>query len=451
MAILQLSLTTGYVADWSTWEGIREIIQNALDAEQDGLSYTVSCKDDILTCTTTGAKLDRNVWLLGQTSKADGGYRGHFGEGLKLGVLALARAGHRVRIVNDDESWTPSIENSDTFGQPVLTIRTRSLPKPTGQFRIEVSGISELRWQTYAERFLAFCPAQAGFQGDAYGELLLDPAHLRRLYVKGIYVQDIEDYACGYNFMAVNTDRDRKMISNWDLQWNAYLVWRQAMGSSSQLAKKAYDLLSNDALDLQRFHTWATDSVVQPLVAIFRQIHGDQAIPVTSTAEMQKVEHYGMRGIFTSQALTQALRCDQALSIDHAQTAHGNAIEQVHSRDELSIREQITLDKALDLITEPAIARHFPDLRDCLQIVQFRCPDTYGQYDNTADQLVISLGRQCLLDLPKTIQVLVHELAHCCGTDGDVRHERAEGMLFSHIVCGLVQATTRREMACSLQ
>ena len=437
MAILQLSLTTGYVADWGTWEGIREILQNALDAEQDGLSYSVSCKDDILTCTTNGARLDRNVWLLGQTSKADGGYRGHFGEGLKLGVLALVRAGHKVRIVNDTESWTPSIEDSETFGKPVLTIRTRILPKPAGYFRIEVSGISELRWQTYAERFLAFCPAQTGFQGDAFGDLLLDPAHLKRLYVKGIYVQDIEDYACGYNFASVNTDRDRKMVSNWDLQWNAYLVWKQAIGSSAELAKKAYDLLGNDAPDLQRFHCWACSSDVQPLVAIFREVHGELAIPVTSITEMQKVEHYGMRGIFTAQALSEALRCERSLSIDQAQKTHGNAIKQIHTRDELSIREQITLDQALDLITEPAITHDFPDLRDCLQIVQFRCPDTYGQYDNTGDQLLISLGRQCLLDLPNTIQVLVHELAHCCGADGDVRHERAEGMLFSHIVCGL--------------
>ena len=67
MAILQLSLTTGYVSDWGTWEGVREILQNALDAEQDGLAYTVSCKDDILTCTTHGARLDRNVWVLVQT------------------------------------------------------------------------------------------------------------------------------------------------------------------------------------------------------------------------------------------------------------------------------------------------------------------------------------------------------------------------------------------------
>jgi hypothetical protein len=447
MAVLQLSLTTGYVADWGTWEGIREIVQNALDAEQDGLPYTVSCKDDILTCTTNGAKLDRNVWLLGQTSKAGGDYRGHFGEGLKLGVLALVRAGHKVRIVNDDESWTPSIENSDTFGQPVLTIRTRSLPKSTAQFRIEVAGISELRWQTYAERFLGFCPAEASFRSETHGELLLDPAHLKRLYVKGIYVQDIEEHACGYNFTTVSTDRDRKMVSNWDLQYYAYLIWVEAIRSSSDLAKKAYDLLASDAPDLKRFSSWASCNEVAPLVKSFQQLHGEAALPVTSAAEAQQAEHYGMRGVFTSQALAQALRCDSTLMLETARRAHGTAIEQIYSMDLLSVREQDTLEQALHLIIAPAIQHNFPDLRQCLRIVKFRSADSHGQYDNTGEKLCISLARHCLLDLALTLQVLVHELAHCCGPDGDVRHERAEGMLFSHIICELAQASSRRPLS----
>jgi hypothetical protein len=84
MAKFQLTISAGYVEDWGLHEGVREIIQNALDGQQDGCPMTIDHSGDTLTVSNQGARLDRSVWLLGNSSKNADSHRGHFGEGLKL-------------------------------------------------------------------------------------------------------------------------------------------------------------------------------------------------------------------------------------------------------------------------------------------------------------------------------------------------------------------------------
>ena len=82
----QLTIATNYCSTWGAWEGCRELVQNGLDAQDDGAEMKVSHHIDTFRVVSQGVKLDARVWLMGTTSKSSGGYRGHFGEGLKLGV-----------------------------------------------------------------------------------------------------------------------------------------------------------------------------------------------------------------------------------------------------------------------------------------------------------------------------------------------------------------------------
>lgn len=102
MAKIELSITTTYCPDWSSWEGIRELIQNARDAEvQHGATMSVVHRPDTrtLVITNEGVTLSREALLFGNTSKVGrSDMIGHFGEGMKVGILALLRVGGGVVI-----------------------------------------------------------------------------------------------------------------------------------------------------------------------------------------------------------------------------------------------------------------------------------------------------------------------------------------------------------------
>ena len=223
----QLTIATNYCSTWGAWEGCRELVQNGLDAQDDGAEMKVSHHIDTFRVVSQGVKLDARVWLMGTTSKSSGGYRGHFGEGLKLGVLALVRAGHEVKIINGDESWTPKLEASEVFGDEVLTIYTHKRQNDSGAFTIEVSGITKEAWDLMKGRFL-FLAKPKNVVETSYAQVLLDEHMKGRVFVKGIFVQNSPDLSAGYNFKQVETDRDRRMISGWDLRYNAAKAWEEA-------------------------------------------------------------------------------------------------------------------------------------------------------------------------------------------------------------------------------
>ena len=50
----------------------------------------------------------------------------HAGEGLKVGTLALLRAGHRVMLFTDKKMWKFSVETHPTFDEKVLAVKMES-------------------------------------------------------------------------------------------------------------------------------------------------------------------------------------------------------------------------------------------------------------------------------------------------------------------------------------
>src|ERR1700722_2115045 len=91
---LELSIKTNYLPSWGAYEGIRELVQNGADARVElGASFEARHrKPDTLVLENEGATLPHEALLFGHTSKAGrSDLIGKFGEGLKLGVLALVR------------------------------------------------------------------------------------------------------------------------------------------------------------------------------------------------------------------------------------------------------------------------------------------------------------------------------------------------------------------------
>jgi hypothetical protein len=181
-----LYITSKYALQWKAWEGVREFVQNWHDgvlstlevegghqdmavsfekqcSKEEGMpdvvEYRAVCPADRLnmqhgttreggvcvlgklfydkdnksiTMVNVKTCLGRNVFLLGHSKKPNREeVIGKFGEGLKLGSLALVRLGYRVTMCTGEERWRFGLEvpkkfRGKTFSDKVLTVFIKS-------------------------------------------------------------------------------------------------------------------------------------------------------------------------------------------------------------------------------------------------------------------------------------------------------------------------------------
>lgn len=86
--------TSTWRQEWGAWEAIRDIVQNALDEAE---SYTFGY-DNGLWIADTGRGVGVADFLLGPPKLKPDYARGKFGEGMKIGALALLRDGYSVHV-----------------------------------------------------------------------------------------------------------------------------------------------------------------------------------------------------------------------------------------------------------------------------------------------------------------------------------------------------------------
>lgn len=436
MSKMELSINSQYVQGWGAWEGVREIMQNALDAQDDGFEMEVRHNGvDTLRISSKDVKLDANVWLLGTSSKGSGRYRGCFGEGLNLSMLALVRAGHDVKIINDDESWIPKIEESDTFGgSDVLTIYTRKRQNRAYKFTVEIGGVDRETWAMIKPRFIHLAKPKRSVP-TSHGDVILDSAFKGRIFVKGIYVQTKADLSAGYNFHSVDTDRDRKMVDSWDLHYTAAKAWEEAMTrqASPKITKKVIKMLEAGAPDVEQMGSLygsVNPKVAEAVSAHFRSEHGDNAVPVTSMSDSREAGHLGKKGVVVPRALAKVLELDFG-SLEKAREAHRQATAKTYAWDELDAKEQDHYTAVVGLVERAASSLGYAPVEDRLTVVDFNDERTEGQHKSDGSLL---LAKRILADYENLLATLVHEVAHDKGRDGEVEHERAEGILFSRII-----------------
>ena len=195
MARIETSLEANYQRSWGISEGVRDLIANAKDAEiEHGPTgkgqMVVWHKGDTLYVRTKGVTLDRDVLLMGVSSKMDRSDTiGQFGEGLVMSFLAIAREeGYGVVVTNGGERWTPAIEPSTGYkGREVLVINTRKLQKARRSYTAAISGIDKDEWEALREQFLFLDPdykeAQSVKPSECYHRILLQSKFKGRIFV----------------------------------------------------------------------------------------------------------------------------------------------------------------------------------------------------------------------------------------------------------------------------
>ena len=360
---IPLSLTEDYAPSWGVWEGVRELIQNWHDGVlehahvasdvaweshldddawalqrcearlPDGRSVGTCVFDprlERLTLVNREVGLERRVLLLGNSKKALAAESiGQFGEGMKVGALALLREGRALSMVTRDERWQWTRREDPTFGVRVLTVEVsprgddraiahgdadddddaellaRAEPRRAAAAAARRFYASELRlgasdtccvlspitleeWRAHASRFLFLRRPHDSFKCEL-GELLLDDDLQGQLYVKGVWISDLraDGLGSGLNFRTMRLDRDRRSITHMsDLESQAAAMWVRAIDARPELSRRLYALLDapSPPSDVRRvcefFQASERPTFVAAMEAEFFRHRGEGALPL---------------------------------------------------------------------------------------------------------------------------------------------------------------------------
>lgn len=364
---IALSLHENYAPSWKVWEGVRELVQNCHDgalqaapagclrwvAEEPGSCSSFTCAVEghgsetvarisyhpdqqrlILVNNDTG--LQRKALLLGNSEKAESQQVvGQFGEGMKVGTLALLREGRCVEMRTRSEHWRWIRRVDEQFGVRVLTVAVSSraeavrpeeeeeeeadgdetrdyksddhhppsvpshmLPPATRAVDDDTSTVTTVEplsvdeWTSFTERFLFLKPPDESFDSAELGSLLLDERHKGQLYVKGIWIADLcneHGLSSGLNLKHLRLDRDRRaVVHTSDLESQAAALWVRAIDAKPQLAQRLYRILESDepGADVRKVGSFLSSrpQAVEALAAEFFAAHGADAVPVSTSS-----------------------------------------------------------------------------------------------------------------------------------------------------------------------
>jgi hypothetical protein len=336
MAKIPLTIDKNYCAGWGVWHGVRELLQNAKDAEDyEGKPMIVTHypRTYRLEITTRDTYVQpSNLLVLGKTSKADGRQRGKFGEGFVLGVLALIRKGCNVTFRNGDLSWSASFESPDVGhpleGNELLTFKSRTLQMREANFKIEIEGITEEAWDIIRGKVLFLEPpkAEETLRTNA-GALLLNPRYKGDVFVRGLYVRTFEDLSCGYDLDTVSLDRDRQMIDEWDLHYALGKLWSDACNAQPELAtQRVYELAKEGSADARYLKHHADDKLIQQLRDKFEAEHGKDCVPVSDNTAAREAQGTGSKPVMVNSVMKDLLE-KGGLSLDAVKKAAETTVE----------------------------------------------------------------------------------------------------------------------------
>lgn len=417
MPKIQLTIKVSYLETWGAYEGVRELVQNAKDAEvEHDATMKVDWYNDTLRITNDGVTMPLKALLLGHTTKlGNSKLIGKFGEGLKLGVLALVRAGHSVKIRNGSEVWTPSIERSELFDDDVLTFNIERGRAAKDRVRVEVGGVNRMAWEKFRQCFLFLAKPKEGDVVETWrGDLLVGDAYKGRVYVKGLFVQTDPEMEFGYDLKDAELDRDRKMVDSYDLRYRTKDILLTAIAEKPELLLPFAKLLETPTTETESIgeYTAIPEAVAEKVAQDFKTKHGENAVPVASLAESKDIEHLGKKGVVVSSQLGIVL----AKTLGSALTVKAKLKREVVKRygwHELSDDERAALSEAVELINPVE-----PVKLDDIEVVDFRDDKLMGQFKDNK----ILVAHKHLSDPTEALRIIIHEVAHRDGNDGDKGH-----------------------------
>ncbi len=316
MAKIPLTIDKNYCSDWGVFQGIRELLQNAKDADEDGYPMTVEHFPRTARLEISSGRVyvePSKLLVLGKSDKAPGTKRGQFGEGFVLGVLALMRKGCDVSFRNGDLSWSASFEEPDPghplAGNELLTFKSRTLAAREADFRVEISEIPTEVWDVLKKLFLFITPpARAETLETKRGRLLLNPEFQGQVFARGIFVRKFVNLSCGYDLEGLQLDRDRRFVDEWDLHAKLARLWQEAVEAHPEIAApKLYEIAKAGADEVKNLKYHADDKILKEVRERFTREHGPDAVPVASMNDAKDLEEVGGKPAMVNDLLRELL------------------------------------------------------------------------------------------------------------------------------------------------
>ena len=355
---IRLSLTKDYAKSWKIWEGLREIVQNWFDGllstidhisqelassgqHSPKLGGPVISRDDSplglvfrahVYCTdgegerkvalgriildkvksslhliNSSTELARKVLLLGYSDKSERKeVIGQFGEGLKVGALALVREGRQLVMETQRDRWMFCMERDPVFEEQVLTVQV-SQRSGEGEVDIDTSLLKlspedtcltlypllKAEWKRFCARFLFLetLPPEECIKSEA-GWLLMGDRFSGQLYVRQIWVADMTEAAggmlAGVNLHRLRLDRDRRSVLHQsELDHTVSAMWAVALEMHPQLIPVYLGLLvekGDNCCDTRHAGFYFDNrETARSLAREFLKRYGEQAYPLSSS------------------------------------------------------------------------------------------------------------------------------------------------------------------------
>ena len=428
---IPLSISPNYV-QWGFWQAIRELFQNGMDSHDKGnklnFGYTPETKN--LVIRNLGATLPRNTLVLGVSDKKnDASQRGEFGEGYKLACATLLRLGCRVYIHTGAEIWVPEIAHSKEFNTDILWMKITKAEPKVDSLTFSIYGIPEDEWKLAVSRLL-FLQTYPEHIPTGSGKILTAKEHANKLYVRGIYVDDLSDgYEFGYDLNGLKLDRDRQMANAWDLKSGVAQCIRNGIESGRLEANTLIRILDEERGEkcVAEFSIEKSD-FIRKIAESFATIYGADAVPVQDIEQSAIAASAGLKGIVVSTPLLKLL-LKQLMPYDKVVKLRLMDVEKRYSIFELSKEELDNLKWAVETIN-----KYEPCSLSKLQIVDFKGNHILGKFVHQTKE--INLARSLLTKRADLISTLVHEQCHAYGGDLTIQHRDACERVFGKIIEG---------------
>lgn len=296
MNTFQLTISPEYVAGWGIWEGVRELLQNAIDQQTRAnpmrADYS-STGDGVLTIANKNTKLSRSTLLLGHTDKRGAGKIGKWGEGYKLAFLCLLRNGIGVEVRNGNEIWRPKFVNSRTFKSRVLAIDVTRTTSTAADLEFILTGINAEHYADIVQKYLGLCEVGETINSQ-YGRALLNEKWRGKVFVSGLYVCEMkENMRYGYDMSpgSIELDRDRNKVESFNLFWETSRIYASLKGR--EYAELIHDLGRYEDAKYYETHADGGTELFKEICELnysdFVKAHGRNAIPVENDTDARAI------------------------------------------------------------------------------------------------------------------------------------------------------------------
>ena len=311
MRRFDLGMSLNYVSNWTSVEAIREIFQNALDAEvvnpENKMSYSYDSDSQILRICNKKGVLSTSSLLLGCSSKRDNADTiGSHGEGYKVATIVLLREGLGLKIYNYSlkEEWVAKIVNSRRYGDKVGQFEISKyhfIDVPHSDLVFEISGVTEELYAKIKDSNLHLQDV-GKYVSTPKGRILLEERFAGRIFVNGLYVCTKEQCHYGYDLVPslIQLDRDRGLIDSFNLQWSLGKLF--ASSDDIDLISKAKDYWDGYYLRMFLDKTKSNfNELFDKAYFDFTKKYGSDAHPCSTTEEFNTLKRCGYNAVMVNE------------------------------------------------------------------------------------------------------------------------------------------------------